>query len=143
MVALLADEGMSSRAIAPVVGANYATVTRDIKSVADATDAPRAVKSLDGVDRTFGRHLDKFLSRTTPPPRWLALAPVRAALLGEIAFDPRTLRLRTCTGWTSSRQEQDLSPRCPRGLHRRARPNGEILQSPLDPHGLELRHRLT
>lgn len=53
MVALLADEGMSSRAIAPVVGANYATVTRDIKSVADATDAPRTVKSLDGVDRTF------------------------------------------------------------------------------------------
>lgn len=53
MVALLADEGMSSRAIAPVVGANYATVTRDIKSVADATDAPRTVKSLDGVERTF------------------------------------------------------------------------------------------
>ena len=51
--ALSAFTGMSSRAIAPVVGANYATVTRDIKSVASATDAPRTVKSLDGVDRTF------------------------------------------------------------------------------------------
>ena len=54
MVALLADEGMSSRAIAPVVGANQATVVRDMQSSdANASDAPRTVKSLDGVDRTF------------------------------------------------------------------------------------------
>ena len=54
MVALLADEGMSSRAIAPVVGANQATVVRDMQSSdANASDAPRTVKSLDGVERTF------------------------------------------------------------------------------------------
>ena len=53
MVALLADEGMSSRAIAPVVGANHNTVARDLRSVSNDTDAPRTVKSLDGVDRTF------------------------------------------------------------------------------------------
>ena len=53
MVALLADEGMSSRAIAPVVGASKSTVAADIESVQDRTDAPRTVKSLDGVDRTF------------------------------------------------------------------------------------------
>ena len=53
MVALLADEGMSSRAIAPVVGASYDTVQRDIRSDRNLSDAPRTVKSLDGVDRTF------------------------------------------------------------------------------------------
>lgn len=54
MVALLADEGMSSRAIAPVVGAGYRTVQRDIESSgSNGPDAPRTVKSLDGVDRTF------------------------------------------------------------------------------------------
>ena len=53
MVALLADEGMSSRAIAPVVGASFKTVARDIESVSTDTDAPRTVKSLDGVERTF------------------------------------------------------------------------------------------
>ena len=53
MVALLADEGMSSRAIAPVVGAHHDTVARDIRSVGNTTDAPRTVKSLDGVERTF------------------------------------------------------------------------------------------
>lgn len=54
MVALLADEGMSSRAIAPVVGAGYDTVQRDIRaSDRFRSDAPRTVKSLDGVDRTF------------------------------------------------------------------------------------------
>lgn len=53
MVALLADEGMSSRAIAPVVGASFKTVARDIESVSADTDAPRTVKSLDGVERTF------------------------------------------------------------------------------------------
>lgn len=54
MVALLADEGMSSRAIAPVVGAGYDTVQRDIRaSDRFRSDAPRTVKSLDGVYRTF------------------------------------------------------------------------------------------
>ena len=54
MVALLADEGMSSRAIAPVVGAGYRTVQRDIESSgSNGPDAPRTVKSLDGVERTF------------------------------------------------------------------------------------------
>ena len=52
MVALLADEGMSSRAIAPVVGASQRTVSNDL-SEQSCSDAPRTVKSLDGVDRTF------------------------------------------------------------------------------------------
>ena len=43
---------LSSRAIAPVVGAHHATVARDMESVADATDAPRTVKSIDGVGGT-------------------------------------------------------------------------------------------
>ena len=52
LVALLADEGMSSRAIAPVVGASQRTVSNDL-SEQSCSDAPRTVKSLDGVDRTF------------------------------------------------------------------------------------------
>ena len=44
---------MSSRAIAPVVGASFKTVARDIESVSVDTDAPRTVKSIDGVERTF------------------------------------------------------------------------------------------
>ena len=52
LVALLAAEGMSSRAIAPVVGASQRTVSNDL-SEQSCSDAPRTVKSLDGVERTF------------------------------------------------------------------------------------------
>lgn len=53
IVADLAEQGMSSRAIAPVVGASFKTVARDIESVSVDTDAPRTVKSIDGIERTF------------------------------------------------------------------------------------------
>lgn len=53
IVADLAEQGMSSRAIAPVVGASPATVKRDIGSGSFEPDAPRTVKSIDGVERTF------------------------------------------------------------------------------------------
>lgn len=51
LVALLDQKGMTTRAIAPVVGANYATVSRDLASpVANATPdaAPRTKTGLDG-----------------------------------------------------------------------------------------------
>lgn len=51
VVGSLAASGMSTRAIAPVVGAHHATVARDIEaaSVANATDdEPRKVTGLDG-----------------------------------------------------------------------------------------------
>ena len=53
IVADLAEQGMSSRAIAPVVGANPKTVQRDIASATNVADAPRTVKSIDGIERTF------------------------------------------------------------------------------------------
>lgn len=55
IVADLAEQGMSSRAIAPVVGANYQTVQKDIRTglVESRPDAPRTVKSIDGIERTF------------------------------------------------------------------------------------------
>lgn len=54
IVADLAEQGMSSRAIAPVVGAGYRTVQRDIESSgSNGPDAPRTVKSIDGIERTF------------------------------------------------------------------------------------------
>lgn len=59
MVQLLSSEGMSTRAIAPIVGADHATVARDVQSVANATDEPRTVESMDGIARTF---------RTQPEP---------------------------------------------------------------------------
>lgn len=52
IVADLAEQGMSSRAIAPVVGASQRTVSNDL-SEQSCSDAPRTVKSIDGVERTF------------------------------------------------------------------------------------------
>lgn len=54
MVKMLANEGMSTRAIAPIVGANFATVSRDLQAtVAFATvDEPRVSHGLDGKTRT-------------------------------------------------------------------------------------------
>ena len=54
IVADLAEQGMSSRAIAPVVGASRDTVQKDIRSSGrNLPDAPRTVKSIDGIERTF------------------------------------------------------------------------------------------
>ena len=53
IVADLAEQGMSSTAIAPVVGATDRTVRRDIESRTNVRDGPRVVKSIDGVERTF------------------------------------------------------------------------------------------
>lgn len=53
MVRMLANEGMSTRAIAPIVGANQATVVRDLASDANASvDEPRVSHGLDGKTRT-------------------------------------------------------------------------------------------
>ena len=67
---------MSSRAIAPVVGASFKTVARDIESVSVDTDAPSPLCA-HGLDwrscpnRTFVR---------------IAARPARAARLGEVAI---------------------------------------------------------
>lgn len=53
LVGELASQGMSTRAIAPVVGANFNTVARDIRSVSNDTDEIRKVQSNDGITRTF------------------------------------------------------------------------------------------
>ena len=54
IVADLAEQGMSSRAIAPVVGASHVTVQSDMRSSGkNLPDAPRTVKSIDGIERTF------------------------------------------------------------------------------------------
>lgn len=47
--------GMSTRAIAPIVGANHNTVARDIASVSNDTD--RTVHSMDGIARTCTRKI--------------------------------------------------------------------------------------
>ena len=82
MVALLADEGMSSRAIAPVVGASHVTVQSDMRSSGkNLPDAPRTVKSLDGVERTF---------QPSKPATTLRDAGVVDMATGEI-YDPATV----------------------------------------------------
>lgn len=54
-------EGMSTRAIAPIVGAGFNTVARDLRSVPNGTDDPRPIESMDGITRTL-------LSVTPPGP---------------------------------------------------------------------------
>lgn len=45
LVGELSNAGMSTRAIAPVVGAHFDTVARDVKAgVVNTTDAPRTVQ---------------------------------------------------------------------------------------------------
>lgn len=53
----LASEGMSGRAIAPIIGASEATVRRDIQATAssDAVARPATVTSLDGRERPATR----------------------------------------------------------------------------------------
>lgn len=71
MVQMLSAEGMSTRAIAPIVGASFKTVARDIEpSVSNDTDGPRTVESMDGITRTFQ-------PRTEPQPEPM---PKRAPL---------------------------------------------------------------
>lgn len=60
MVRMLSDEGMSTRAIAPIVGANQATVVRDAARDANASPEPDPVN----VDTETGEVLDEPI-RTT------------------------------------------------------------------------------
>lgn len=53
MVQMLSAEGMSTRAIAPIVGATKSQVARDLGSAPNGTDEPRTVESMDGITRTF------------------------------------------------------------------------------------------
>lgn len=54
LVGKLADEGMSTRAIAPIVGADHATVARDLERTATVANATvvRTTEGLDGRERT-------------------------------------------------------------------------------------------
>ena len=82
LVALLDQKGMTTRAIAPIVGAGYRTVQRDIESSgSNDPDAPRTVKSLDGVERTF---------QPRKPATTLRDAGVVDMATGEI-YDPATV----------------------------------------------------
>ena len=72
LVALLDQKGMTTRAIAPVVGANYATVSRDLASpVANATPAtaPRTKTGLDGKTYTVQPVKVSFDTFTAPSVR--------------------------------------------------------------------------
>lgn len=55
LVTTLADSGMSTRAIAPIVGVSQRTAARDMSgsSESNGSDEPRRVESRDGVVRTF------------------------------------------------------------------------------------------
>jgi transposase-like protein len=77
MVRMLSDEGMSTRAIAPIVGANYATVSRDLQAgVASATPEPEANSAPDeapeppaAVTGLDGKTYAKPESKAQPKPR--------------------------------------------------------------------------
>lgn len=70
MVQMLSAEGMSTRAIAPIVGASHMQVARDIHpSVTNVTDQkePRPVESMDGIIRTFQPRPEPTAEPTEPP----------------------------------------------------------------------------
>lgn len=68
MVKVLSAEGMSTRAIAPIVGASHMQVARDLApSVTNVTDKPRTVESMDGVSRTFQPRPEPQPAPTEPP----------------------------------------------------------------------------
>ena len=57
LVGKLADEGMSSRAIAPIVGASHATVQRDIEGDSTGTNVPvTTVRTTEGRDGRVRTH---------------------------------------------------------------------------------------
>ena len=96
----------SSRAIAPVVGANHNTVARDLWSVSNDTDAPRTVKSLDGVDRTFK-------PRKPEPPR-----PVPPPLNSTVPVQDGCGRsLRPAFAWSPAPTPRLPTPRSPLRWH--------------------------
>lgn len=70
MVQMLSAEGMSTRAIAPIVGVHHDTVASDIKaaSVGFPTDQmPRPVESMDGITRTFQPRPEPTAELAEPP----------------------------------------------------------------------------
>lgn len=93
MVRMLADEGMSTRAIAPIVGVHHDTVAADIKasSVGSPTVEPRAVVGNDGRTRTYTPAPIEDAEEEGPCRKtWLGPSTAVAALTG--AF-----RLRSST----------------------------------------------
>ena len=94
---------MSSRAIAPVVGASFKTVARDIESVSVDTDAPRTVKSLDAhglhlIPQLCGIRLGIAAAKVPNGP--IVSAPTWAALATLSEPDICPDRPRTYTGGT-------------------------------------------
>ena len=81
MVAILSSEGMSTRAIAPIVGVSNKTVHEDLSTVTSGNSRPATVTSLDGrerpakvetirVDANTGEILDAAtVSEPRNPPR--------------------------------------------------------------------------
>lgn len=79
VVAWLAGEGMSTRAIAPIVGANFNTVARDLRGVSNDTPAPSpTIATGEGVVIAEQRHVElppfdpatgEVIEVSTPAPK--------------------------------------------------------------------------
>lgn len=59
MVRMLSDEGMSTRAIAPIVGASQKTVDRDVRSAGESFDSPLPAPAPEFVDTRTGEIHDE------------------------------------------------------------------------------------
>lgn len=55
MVRMLSEEGLSTRAIAPIVGVSQSSVDRDRQPTRSGSVEPRVVEGLDGRTRTYTR----------------------------------------------------------------------------------------
>ncbi len=68
MVKVLSAEGMSTRAIAPIVGANHNTVARDLIGVSNETpEPPASVQGIDG--KTYTRPEPQPAPTEPPKPK--------------------------------------------------------------------------
>ena len=93
MVAILSAEGMSTRAIAPIVGVHHATVAEDIRESTvgfPTVDRPTTVTSLDGRERPATRPTPVLVDRET--------GEVNRRLVLEELF-PARRRKRTPAQW--------------------------------------------
>jgi len=85
MVQMLSAEGMSTRAIAPIVGASFKTVARDIEpSVSNDTDEPRTVESMDGITRTFQPRAEQAQRPDPLPAQFTAAVSDLARVLDRL-----------------------------------------------------------
>lgn len=85
MVQMLSAEGMSTRAIAPIVGVHHDTVASDIRTVGNPTVEAEPITGVNG--KTYGRSLDEQIERR--PPNREAVDDLKAEMVATLEPRPK------------------------------------------------------